>query len=283
MQLLEPSCRQLNVLFFMADQFRTRLETQPCFNQTVGSQYFVRKAVNSNNDQVVKKPESENVFINLLCNIIIPAAVLSKLSSPERLGPEISLVVALAFPVVYGSVDFLKRKKANAISFLGFVSILLTGGLTLLKVGGFWFAVKEAVVPSLIGCYCFYSLRTKKPLVRAILYNANMIDVLRVDEELSVRNNHGKFERLLINTTWLLSASFFLSAALNFFLAIYILKSPTGTEQFNIELGQMTALSYPVIVLPCTVVTGFALWKLLSGIKHLTGLGIEEVFKAATK
>ena len=40
----------------------------------------------------------------------------------------------------------------------------------------------------------------------------------------------------------------------------------------------MTALSYPVIVLPCMAVTLFALWRLLAGIKRLTGLNLEAVF-----
>lgn len=227
-----------------------------------------------------KKPGSENVLVNLLFNIVIPALVLSKLSSPDRLGPALSLALALAFPIIYGAVDFFQRKKTNAISILGFFSVLLTGGLSLLKVDGFWFAVKEAVVPSVIGCFAVLSLRTKKPLVRTILYNPDVIDIERVDQELSARDNHGKFEKLLVTSTWFLSASFFLSAVLNFGLALVLLKSPAGTEEFNIELGKMTALSYPVIVLPCTIVTGIALWKLLAGIKHLTGLTMEDIFKS---
>lgn len=73
---------------------------------------------------------------------MIPALVLSKLSSPDRLGPALSLALALAFPIIYGAMDFFQRKKTNAISILGFFSVLLTGGLSLLKVDGFWFRGK---------------------------------------------------------------------------------------------------------------------------------------------
>ena len=65
---------------------------------------------------------------------------------------------------------------------------------------------------------------------------------------------------------------------MNFGLAIYILKSPPGTEAFNQELGKMTALSFPVIMLPCLVVTGFAIWYLNKGIRNLTGLSSEDIF-----
>ena len=40
----------------------------------------------------------------------------------------------------------------------------------------------------------------------------------------------------------------------------------------------MTALSFPVIMLPCLVVTGGAIWYLNKGIRSLTGLSSEDIF-----
>jgi hypothetical protein len=94
-----------------------------------------------------KKNDKENPLINLLFNIVLPALILSKLSSETRLGPFWGFIVALSIPLLYGIYDFAKRSKTNLISVLGFISILLTGGLGLLKVDGFWFAVKEAAIP----------------------------------------------------------------------------------------------------------------------------------------
>ncbi|HTO02294.1 MAG TPA: MFS transporter, partial [Opitutus sp.] len=67
---------------------------------------------------------------------------------------------------------------------------------------------------------------------------------------------------------------------LNFALARYLLKSPGGTAEFNAELAKMHLLSWPVIVLPSMVMTMFALWRLLSGLKNLTGLTMDEIFRA---
>lgn len=228
--------------------------------------------------KTTRPKDKENPFISLLFNIILPALILSKLSSETRLGPFWGFIVALSFPIVYGAYDFVKRNKTNFISILGFVSILLTGGLGLLQVDGFWFAVKEAAIPAVIGLAVIASQKTKKPLVKSLLFNEKVIDITKVHHALDAKGTEEQFERLLTFTTWILAASFFLSAFLNFALAQYLLKSPAGSEAFNIELGKMTALSYPVIVLPCMVVTGFAMWKLLSGIKALTGLTLEEVF-----
>ncbi len=228
-----------------------------------------------------KKTSGNGPFYNILFNIAVPALILYKLSSEHRLGPAWALVLALCFPVGYGVFDFWAKRKANAISILGFVSILLTGSFGLMKLDGIWFAVKEATIPSLMGIAVVASLKTRYPLVKTLLYNERVIDVEKVGHELKARGTEPNFERLLFGTTWLLAASFALSAVLNFGLAVYILKSPAGTEEFNQELGKMTAMSYPVIVLPCMVVTMIALWRLLSGIKKLTGLDLDTIFKGA--
>ena len=71
------------------------------------------------------------------------------------------------------------------------------------------------------------------------------------------------------------------SAALNFGLAQYLLKSPPATAEFNAELAKMNLLSWPVIVVPSMLMMVFSLWQLLGGIKRLTGLELEAIFKAA--
>lgn len=230
----------------------------------------------------VSKPSSkpENLFLNLVFNLALPAIVLSKLSAPGRLGPVYGLVVALACPLGYGVWDYLKRREANFISIVGFVSVLLTGGLGLLHFGGFWFAVKEAAVPTVIAAAVLISLKTKKPLVHAMLYNPQVIDVSRVDAALDERSNRTGFDRLLVTSSYLLTISFLLSAVLNFALARYLLKSAAGTAEFNAELAKMHLLSWPVIVLPSMAMTMFALWRLLSGLKELTGLTMDEIFRA---
>ena len=76
-----------------------------------------------------------------------------------------------------------------------------------------------------------------------------------------------------------MAGSFVLSALLNFGLARYMLTSPAGTPEFNAQLGRMNVLSWPVIVLPSMVVTMIIFWQLMSGIKRLTGLGLEEIMR----
>lgn len=225
--------------------------------------------------------KQENLFVNIVCNIAIPTVVLMKLSGEERLGPVWGLLLALAFPVSYGLYDFVRRRKANMFSIVGLVSVLLTGGFGLLQLDGIWFAVKEAAIPSVFGIAVLLSLRTRRPLVRLLLYNEQILDVARVDAALDARGQRGAFDRLLRGASFGLALSFLLSAILNFGLARYLLKSPTGTPEFNVELGRMHMLNWPVIVLPSMVVMMIVFWRLMSGLTRLTGLELEDIFHSS--
>lgn len=225
------------------------------------------------------EPKRESLLLNLLFNIAAPTLILTKLSGETTLGPVWGLIVALVFPLGYFVYDFIQRRQANFISIIGFTSVLLTGGLGLMKVGPMGFAIKEAGVPLLIGIFVLISQGTKRPLVKTILLNDQILDLPRVNAALDQRGNHAGFELLLKRANYALAGSFAISAILNFGLARYVLKSEPGTEAFNAELGKMNALSWPVISLPTMVILMVILWKLIGGIGKLTGLTTEDIFR----
>jgi len=230
----------------------------------------------------------ENLLVNLVCNIAVPSLILAKLSAPERLGPALALVAALIFPLGYGLWDFAQRRTANFVSIIGLASVLLTGGLGLLQVDGFWFAVKEAAVPALIAACVWASQHSRRPLVRQFVYNEQVIDVARIDAALDAPQSNGtsrpdaraQLERLLRRAGQWLVASFLLSAVLNFVLARWLLKSPSGSPEFNAELAKMNLLSWPVITLPSLAIMLIALWRLMRGITHLTGLPLDAILRS---
>lgn len=220
-------------------------------------------------------PPKENLLLNLACNVAAPALILSKLS--DRLGAKNALLLALAFPLAYGLYDLVKRRNFNFIAALGFTSTLATGGLGLLKLDPFWFAVKEAAVPTLIGLTVLVSQWSRKPLVRTMLFNDQVIDVPRVEAAIDAGNRRADFLRLMQTSSWLLAGSFALSAVLNFVLARIIVTAMPDTPLFNEQLGRLTWLSYLVIMVPSMAVMIYALWRLLKGLQGLTGLKLEEI------
>ena len=230
-------------------------------------------------------PAKENLLLNLACNVVLPGLVLSKLSQPERLGPLWALVAALALPLGYGLWDWMKRRHWNLFSTLGIAGTLATGGTALGSHFGWWqatalwFAIKEAAIPLIIGLSIPLTLRSETPLVRTLLYNDQLMDTAKVAEELRQRSAEASFERLLREASWLLSVSFLVSSALNFFLAIWILKAVPNSPEWNEQLGRMNWLSWPVIVIPSTGMMMWALFRLMNGIQRLTGLPPEQLFR----
>lgn len=227
--------------------------------------------------------ENRSILWNLLFNVVIPSVILTKLSKPEYLGQLPALIIALLFPFCYGAIELIKNRKWNFISLLGLVSILLTGGLTLLKLEGIWFAVKEAMIPLIIGVAVIALYRTEYSIFKVLLFNPKIFKIELIQSRLQQKNHDSDFEKLLFISNLLFAFSFLLSAILNFSLAVFILKSPTGTVEFNEELGRMAALSYPVIMIPCMIATFATFWYLLSGIKKFTGLALEDIFNEAPK
>jgi hypothetical protein len=77
----------------------------------------------------------------------------------------------------------------------------------------------------------------------------------------------------------MLGGSFLFSSAMNYFLATWIVNSPSGTSAFNEELGRMNLLSYPVIVLPSLLIMIAVFYYLSRTIYELAGLKLAEAIK----
>lgn len=222
--------------------------------------------------------EKPSMLGNLAFNIIIPTVIMTKFSSDNYLGPVYGIVVALAFPVTYGIRDYLKSHKPNFFSILGVISVLLTGSMSLLQLDPEYIAIKEAAIPALFGLATLFSIRSKYPLVKTFLYNDQVLQIEKVKLALKEHQSEQDFEHKLGNASYLVAASFFLSSVLNYGLAKYILVSAPGTVAFTEELGKMTALSFPIIAVPSTLVLLAAMMYLLHHIQKLTHLQPEDIF-----
>jgi hypothetical protein len=229
------------------------------------------------NLEPASKPE--NLWVNLLCNALLPGYLLSYLSKEERLGPVWGLIVPLAIPLAYGTWDLWSRRRVNVFSVIAIIGTLLTGTLGLLKSDALWIALKEAAVPIVLGLAIPFTLRTRQPLVRTLLYNDQVLDTGRIHSALQQRNNVSAFETVLAWVSWVLAGAFLLSGVLGFGLARWLLTAPPGTAEFNAQLGTMNWLSWPLILVPSSIVMFYALFKLLQSAEALTGLSREELFQ----
>ena len=66
-------------------------------------------------------------------------------------------------------------------------------------------------------------------------------------------------------------------------LARIVVTSEPDTAAFNSELGRMTALSYPIIMVPVMIVLFGTILYIFNTVGKLTGLEIEDMMKQKSK
>lgn len=238
----------------------------------------------STTESVASEPSSAGAFLNLIINIVIPVFILNKLS--QKLGPLNALILAIAFPLFYGLLDLIKKKKWNAFSLLGLINVSITGGFAVLGLGGIWFQIKEAIFPLLIGVFVFISAYSKKPFIETIFLNPQLLKLDLIYQSLKTKNTEAAFKNHLKQCTLLLGGSFVISSLLNFILSSIIfvpLADNISAEQksilLNEQIAKMTTWSTVVIMVPSMIILGFILWYLISGIQKMTGLTTNDILK----
>ena len=216
-------------------------------------------------------------MVDLLVSVVIPAFILMKLSGDDQLGASGGLMLALSFPLGWGIFELIKYKKFNFIALLGLANVLLTGGIGLLELDLKWLAIKEAAIPAVIGIAVLISTFTSKPLIKAMVFNPAVMDVDKIMQCLQQNNCMAAFEKRLMTATYMVAGSFAFSATMNYILAKWIVTSPTGTPEFNEQLGELSLYSYPMIAVPSMLMMMGTFYYLWRTIRDLTGLKLEEV------
>lgn len=235
----------------------------------------------NNNENKKNKQSFNDLLMNILFNIVIPVMILKKV--PEHWDNEnaavVALCVALSFPIGFFIYDYIKTKKSNFISILGFISVLLTGVIGIFQIPNEYLAIKEASVPLIIMIVCLVSLFTPFPVVEKLVYNDAVFNKELIDSKLEENNNSDKMPKVMRNSTLIVAASFLLSTILNYTLAKKIVVSDPITQaaQRTQEIGDLTFWSYIFIALPCTIVMGVAIYYIVAQLSKLTGLKTEEM------
>lgn len=227
-------------------------------------------------------PKQENALLNILLNVLLPVTVLSMCSKTGdklwHIGPKWALIVAVLLPVGYFIYDYIQRRKVNAFSIIGFVSVLFTGGLGLMNLTAQAFGIKEASVPLILAFIIWWTGRGEKPMVRTLLLNPDVVDVAKVENAIAANNARPDFDRLIKTSTWLLVATMLMSAVLNYFLAIYFIDGKTpGSTEYTEAIGKQTGWGWVVIGVPSMAMMIFAMMRLFKGVKRLTGLETEQI------
>jgi intracellular septation protein A len=227
--------------------------------------------------------KKENSFSSILFNILIPVLILNK-GHKYGLPPHYGVLIALSFPLFFTLKTWIQSQKINFVSLLGLLNVVVSGTLTLLALGGMWFAVKEAAFPLLIGAFVLGSSWTQKPFFQTLFMNPSTFDTAKVDSKLETQEKKLQFLKLMKKATVFLSISFLMSAALNFILAIQIftpfaenLSDLQKQEILNEQLSRMTLYSLVVILVPSMIFLGTLLFYTFKKINEITGLTTDDL------
>ena len=227
------------------------------------------------------------IFRNLIIDIVLPVLILNKMSPYlGEHGPVKALLIAISLPLFHGLYDLIKEKKINYISLLGLINVGLTGGFALMKLEGMWFAIKEASFPGLIGIFVFFTSFSRKPIFMYFIEQPALFDTDTIQAKLTELGNELKYEKLIKNCTFYFSGTFFLSALLNFVLAINIfteipidLDDVKRADILNEQIADMTWMGYVVIALPLMIITSVIFFHALTRLAKLTEMPLNDLMK----
>ena len=242
-----------------------------------------------------KQNKTEKPLHSVLFNIFIPVLILKNgnkwldkyFGDTENIHnwmdyldfPSLVFAIALIFPLAYFIYDFITRKNINVISILGFINILLTGGIGVFgsKLGltKNWFILKEGLLPLVIGFSLFLMSIFKKESFYNIFLNELMFKKDKIINSID-DNLKSQFDRVLKVTGYYFISGFVISSIIQFFLASMIVVSNPGDTSFNEEVSTMTWVSYIAVLLPTMIILGKGFMGLITGIEKLTGMKKEE-------
>ena len=249
------------------------------------------------------KNKKENFLLSLLSNIIIPVILLKRgrgwaekylvfdfeNSNSSFQNFFISNIdstvffIAILFPFSYFIIDLLTRKNINMISILGFVNVLLNGGIGIfgssLGLSKNWFIIKEGMIPFLIGCVLIIMTKYKRDSFHKFILNDAIFDTekikKRIENDLIIQ-----FDLALIKAGYYFIAGFFISSVIQFILASLIVVSNPGDPAFNEQVSTMTWVSYLAVLVPTIFVIGRGYFQLIKDLEKLTFLKREEFLRA---
>ena len=193
-----------------------------------------------------------------------------------------AFLIALIFPVAYFIYDFFKRKNVNVISILGFINVLLTGGIGIFGerfgLSKNWFIVKEGALPSLIGLGLIILRKLRKNSFNKILLNDIIFDNHKINSSIKYEEQN-EFETIVHRAGSHFIVGLFMSSFIQFILASLIVTSNPGESSFNEQVATMTWVSFLAVFVITMSIVGKGYLGLISGIEKITGLKKEDFLK----
>lgn len=218
-------------------------------------------------------PSTRLAAIELGCTIALPLLVLQFGGSWLELGPVGVAVAAALPPAGFLLAQFARERSVGALGVVSLIGVLLTGGVAVLQLDGAWFAVKEGLLPVLLGGLTAASAFSPWPVIGVVFDR-----LLAPDALASIRaapESAARFQAAVRRSTIELGVASALPGVLAFGVARSVVTSAGGTEAYVQELGRYTMWSFPLVTVPALAVTVIALRRAMAHVEQALGVGFD--------
>lgn len=235
-----------------------------------------------------KKQESSfssmlyNIILPITCLLTLPKLLLKVVEITEKDASKIGLIIALAFPVAYFIVHFVKEKKTSFLAVVGFLGILITGLIGLLELPREYVAYERATIPLLFAIAIVATNYSKTPLIKKFFYNPKMFDIEKIDTLISENHTEKDLEKTLKNTSYMLAGSFVFSSICNYLITNHYMSDLSLT--YNEALAKVKLMSLAITIIPLLIIMMAAVFYFQKKLKEHTKVeNIEDLYSSELK
>jgi hypothetical protein len=180
--------------------------------------------------------------LDIVMGAVIPILILNNLTKP--LGAPTAYVIAALVPVSYVLVDtlFISRR-FNAITTYIALTAIMQGALAFWFVDGWRYALKDSAGLIVAVLLFFGSIAIGKPMMQYFAAQVFQPDTLAKEFALKALFAKPGVKRGLVLATAIIGVENAVLAVINFTLNINIVTAAFGTEQFNMQVAEVNAIT----------------------------------------
>ena len=213
---------------------------------------------------------------DVLFTFVLPYALLN----PRPFGlPDLSgalgtygvYVLAGFLPTIYIVWDTARHRVRNPCAILLLAGALSGAAVSVLKLDGVAFALKDALHSGLLVLICLISLAVRRPLFEFLFYGVVAPETPQQSQLLKVALAFPPVRRALARATWLVALKALLLGVASYLVALHFVTLPFGSAAFNAQVATAHAITFPLALILDAIFYGLAAWLTLQATQRLTG------------
>lgn len=204
---------------------------------------------------------STKLILDIVMGAVVPILILNYLTRP--LGAVNAYILSALVPVAWVFIDllFITRRFNFITSYVG-LSAIVRGVLAFWLVDGVLFALKDSAGFMVAVLVFGGSILIAQPIMRYFLIQSLDPDTPTKQASLDKLLDERPVHRALVFGTIIILAGNALAGLVNFYLNLIIVTASVRTEEFNLQVARVNAITRIALTIPELLAFGLAFWLL---------------------